>query len=279
MPPSYRNAIYIPVILFYIPALFGSGFLTWHHGWRSSEIWFVMVTFSLTRLVGASLQLSTIVNPDSYGLARGAAVCAVDGLSPLLFVALGIVGRLQDIVNKTEKTRFTFRDYRLLYLLLTVAMILISVGYAGVTKDEIRNGIRDHSSVSVAAAIMYIISYAGILYGTVSMVLYHLPEVEQGERRLLLMLAISQPLLFIRTLYMCLDVLGNRVKFSPFSGSVTAFLCMALIEEAIVVAMYQAAGFSLRVRSKEEIEQAKKNRHDNGGHRRIESDVELNGQR
>jgi hypothetical protein len=54
---------------------------------------------------------------------------------------------------------------------------------------------------------------------------------------------ISLPLLAVRTACSAISIFGNPRSFSSIYGNVTIMLCMALVEEATVVLMYEGLGF------------------------------------
>ena len=64
------------------------------------------------------------------------------------------------------------------------------------------------------------------------------------------------PLLFVRMLYLSLDILGNKPRLSASSGDVTILLCMGFLEEMTVVTAHLSLGFKMWMTLKEELEQA-----------------------
>lgn len=146
----YRNIAAVLVLLFYSPSFIGSVSLTWRHGWRASyETWFALATFSASRIAYGALQLSTIAQPDRIGLQITAGTFAVDRLYPLLFFSLGLLHRLLDIVQKIHPSiSLRLRHIRILEYLITAAFISASVGFSGLTIEEVENGIQHHLTTS-----------------------------------------------------------------------------------------------------------------------------------
>ncbi|EKG10582.1 hypothetical protein MPH_12440 [Macrophomina phaseolina MS6] len=162
---SYLDALSVPVLIFYGPCLILSILLIFRHGWQQSGwTWFVLTTFSLTRLLYAALTLAAHTHPTQPGLRAAAATLAVDGLSPLLLMSLGLVHRLRDFIRHSHPGAFALsgtsllrRDcLRLVELLLAAAFICASVGYRGLSRDEILHGVARHSdTLKAAAAIVW----------------------------------------------------------------------------------------------------------------------------
>ena len=90
---SYSDAIAILQIVYYSPALIASLFVCFRHGFAKSFGWYFLVTFCLSRLIGASGQLDTIAHPNSSTAWTIALVCSVMGTSPLLLSTLGLLSR------------------------------------------------------------------------------------------------------------------------------------------------------------------------------------------
>ena len=89
------------------------------------------------------------------------------------------------------------------------------------------------------ASFVAILAFTAILSTCIS-------HAEPGEKRILLAVAASLPLLLVRLIYSSLYTFGNDLRFSSLSGSVTILLCMALLEEIAIVVIYQGVGLTLR---------------------------------
>lgn len=66
-----------------------------------------------------------------------------------------------------------------------------------------------------------------------------------GEGILILVLLVAQPFLWVRVIYGLLVVYSTGGTFGLQTGSQTADLCMAVLEEMFVVLIYLAAGLKL----------------------------------
>lgn len=90
---TYRDGVAV-IQLFFFSIYLCLGFvLCRRHGFRRSEGWVILLTFSILRLLGASFQLASINHPtDSvYG---GALICEGIGLVPLTLLNLALFRRL-----------------------------------------------------------------------------------------------------------------------------------------------------------------------------------------
>ncbi|OJD37997.1 uncharacterized protein BKCO1_500078 [Diplodia corticola] len=258
-----RDILAILVLTFYAPTLLASLFLLRRHGFRQSwESWFVLTTFALTRLLWGALQLAGSAHPATSraGYRLAAATLAVDGLSPLLLCALGLLRRLREgvvagrlragrkLVTKGVVGAVLVPRVRLWVLeaLVTAAFVCASVAYRGLSEEEALVGPQRHGGTARAAAVLYVVAFVGIAVGAAALVGVR-GEVERGERKALVALGGSLPLLGVRVLYLVLDILAEERAFSAITGSVGVFAGMALVEEAVVAAWFLGVGFTVRV--------------------------------
>jgi hypothetical protein len=90
---TYRDGVAIIQLVAFTTSLAFAFVLCWRHGFRRSEGWVILLTFSTLRILGASFQLASITHPtDSvYG---GALICQGIGLAPLTLLNLGLFVRV-----------------------------------------------------------------------------------------------------------------------------------------------------------------------------------------
>jgi hypothetical protein len=94
--------------------------------------------------------------------------------------------------------------------------------------------------------ILFVVAFAAINFITV--ITYRsLSYAEAGERRLGRIVAVSAPFLMVRTVYSILGAFTNDLKFNILIGSVTIYLCMAVLEEFAFFILFLAVGFTLTV--------------------------------
>ena len=90
---SYREAIAIVQVIFFVPACIGGIILASRHGFAKSSGWVLLITFSLLRLIGAIFEIISVDKPTKPVI-TGAIVCISIGLSPLTLMALGLTSRV-----------------------------------------------------------------------------------------------------------------------------------------------------------------------------------------
>jgi len=67
-------------------------------------------------------------------------------------------------------------------------------------------------------------------------------RANQSEKRVFLAVLAALPLLAVRILYSILSAFSNNSVFSILGGSAVVRLCMAIIEEFLIVLFYTIAG-------------------------------------
>ena len=143
------------------------------------------------------------------------------------------------------RTVVTPRHIKLAELLITVGLILSIVGGVNAGTEYGKTGIYKPQTLSKVGLALFIAAFA-ILSMVTGTLLRSIQHAEAGEKRILVAVAASLPFLLVRLIYSILAVFANDKSFSSLSGSVTVLLCMALLEEIIVVIMYEGVGLTLR---------------------------------
>ncbi|EAW13262.1 uncharacterized protein ACLA_017090 [Aspergillus clavatus NRRL 1] len=239
MPLSYRNAVAVAEIVFYAPVFLIAVYLNLRHGWQRAYGWFFLAIFSLARLIGASLQLATIQDPDNINLYIAAATLTSVGLSPLLLASLGFIARVRSSIHKSQTTQtgIPTKALRLVEILTIVALILSIVGANSLPSGTFASGEPqqvDLPSTMKTSIVLFILSYIAIA-GLALYLWVYVRSIQPGETRLLVAVTLSLPFLAVRLLYSALAILGHDPLFGWVGGSVTVWLCMGLVMEAVVV--------------------------------------------
>lgn len=144
----------------------------------------------------------------------------------------------------------TPRHIRLAELLVTVGLILSIIGGVNAGEDFGKTGIYKTQTLSKAGLGLFIAAFV-ILCLILAIIVQSVQHAEEGEKRILLAVAISLPFLLVRLIYSALAVFANRRSFSLFYGDVSILLFMALLEEVIVVVIYEGVGLTLKKVKKE----------------------------
>jgi hypothetical protein len=245
MTLTYRNGISIALIVVYLPFLVVGVILAMRHGIRRSSGWLFLIIFSLLRIIGSCLQLATISDPRNIHLYIGSAICTNVGLAPLVLCSLGLVGRVADSISKSHKTFVSYRILRVVQLIVTVGTILGITGGIDSGDDYSTTGKWTVQTKSIVGTVLFIVAYAAVLLMTI-ITSFHLSHAEAGEKRLLVAIGLSLPLLLVRLIYSIMATIVKNPKFNLLSGSPTILLCVALLEEIVVVIIYEGVGLTLR---------------------------------
>lgn len=242
---DYRDGVAIGELCAYFPVLAVAVLLAVRHGFGRSSGWFFLIVFSLVRIIGACFELATISNPTNVSLYTGLAILDSIGLSPLELTSLGLLSRIISSINKSHTTFVQHFHMKAIQIVVMVGLILSIVGGIDASNELSSTGVYTPQPLSKVAMALYIIAYLLIIVTTITLS-FSVSHAEHGEKRLLLAVAVSLPFLLVRLVYSSTSIFGNNTNFNVLTGSVTIYLCMALIMELCVVITYEAVGLTLR---------------------------------
>ncbi|KAI0901859.1 hypothetical protein F4806DRAFT_444785 [Annulohypoxylon nitens] len=240
MALNEHNNISIAQIIIYTPALFIAVWLSFKHGFGRSAGWLYLIIFSLARIVGAAMQLATIADPTNLSLWTGAATLQNVGVSPLIMLQLGLLGRALGSIRKSTTSLVTEKRLRLVQVLALVGLIL---GIVGGTQSYTSTGYQV-SDLSQAGTGVTIASFVLLVLSTAAVAM-QLSYIEDGEKRLVLAVGLSLPFILVRLAYSGESVFGNNPDFNPLTANVNIYLGMAVIMEMFVIAIVEAIGLTL----------------------------------
>jgi len=252
MAIDYRNGVSIALLIFYFPALCIAALLATRHGLNRNSGWLFLIIFALARIIGAAMQLATISQPHNVSLYIGSAILLNIGLSPLLLAASSLLSRVLESINKTHHTLINSAMIKLIHTVITVALILGIVGGTQAGTNYGNTGIYKAQTLSKVGSVLFIVAYIAILLVTV-IISFSVSHAEAGEKRLLLAVAVSLPLLLVRLIYSLMTSFSKLKGFNSVTGDVTILLCVALIEEMIVMVIYEGVGLTLKKISKAQL--------------------------
>ena len=169
-----------------------------------------------------------------------------------------MLSRITASINQSHQTIVTPRHIRLAELLNTVGIILSIIGGVESGNDYSTTGRYVPQTLTKVGLGLFIASFAAILAITV-ILSSSISHAEPGEKRVLLAVALSLPLLLVRLIYGSVYIFGNSSDFNSLSGSVTILLCMALFEEIGIVLIYEGVGLTLRKVSKQAVATGEQN--------------------
>ncbi|KAB8295932.1 hypothetical protein EYC80_008752 [Monilinia laxa] len=250
MAIDYRNGVAIGELVVYIPSLILSIFLAFRHGFGRSSGWYFLIIFCLARIIGPCMSLAAISSP-SVSIFTGALILQNVGLSPLILATLGLLSRVLQSINRNTRTFIQPRSLKLIEVFTLVGLILGIIGGINASDSYTTTGRWVPGTESKVSNILFIVSYVALLVITI-LTSFSISNAENGERRILLAIAIALPFLFVRLLYSILSTfVAHSTKFNSFTGSVTILLCVALLEELVIVVIYLGIGMTLKVQPKD----------------------------
>ncbi|OJJ45669.1 hypothetical protein ASPZODRAFT_133536 [Penicilliopsis zonata CBS 506.65] len=238
---TYHHAISVAQLIVFVPCFFLAAFLVFRLGIRTSAGFIFVVTFTLTRIVGACCDLATIAHP-TLGLYIAAAVCSSIGLAPLILLCSGMLSRANESVRRRSGVAISDRLFGLLRL-LTIASLVLSV--VGLTKNMTEEAFL-HPDVEIKAGIAIIVVAWAQLCVLLAVLIYRRRDVGKGEHRLLGAVSLCAVIIFVRLLYAMLCWFSPTSTFNLLDGNVTVELVMSVLEEFAVVIICLAVGMTLQ---------------------------------
>ena len=242
---GYRNGVAIGELIFYVPTFLIALLLAIRHGFGTSAGWRLLLTSTLVRLLYACFQVATITNPNNVSLYIGAFVLLEIAISPLELAMVGLLTRVVDNIIKTRPTYVAVNHLRALGLVITVGLVLSIIGGVNAGDDYNKTGVYTPQSTSKAGLALWIACFVGIVAATVA-TSFHIRHADRGEKRVLIVVAVSLPLMLVRLIYAAIGTFTYTPRINPETGSVTILLCMALLEEIAIVCLYEAVGLTLK---------------------------------
>jgi hypothetical protein len=252
MTITFRNGVSIGEIILYVPSLFVAIFLTLRHGFSRSAGWYFLIIFCLARIIGPAMQLATINAPGNNSLYTGYIILQNVGLSPLMLATIGLLSRLLENINKSHHTFINTRMIKLVETVITVGLILGIVGGVHAESTFQKTGVYHQTSLNKAGTALFILCWVAIALFT-ALISFSVSHADHGEKRILFAVTLALPFLLVRLIFSILSTFTTNTHFNLLTGSVTILLCVALIEEFIIVAIFMAIGVTLNRLPKDNI--------------------------
>ena len=242
---TYRGGVSIAELIFYVPALLIAVFLTIRHGFSRSSGWRFMVVFALARILSSSFAIALDSSPTNESLNIGYSILINIALSPLLLVSFGLMSRLISDISTCRETIVKPRMIQIIQFAVTIGLILGIVGGDEAGSDFSKTGVYQIKTLTKASVVIFAICLAALAVVAISVVPV-ISYAPPGEKRLLYATAFSLPFLLVRLIYSLISVFAGLKSFSFLAGSETILLCMALLEEIVVVITYEFVGLTLK---------------------------------
>lgn len=149
-----------------------------------------------------------------------------------------------DSICHATTTRLTKFHFRIITLITITAIILFVFGSIHSNSSSDPLVVDPKSKIAIG---LFLLTYAGLSFVSVAIHRQRY-NIEPGESRLLLAVAISLPLLLVRLIYSVCAVFLTGTRFNPLIGDVTINLCMVVIEEFVIATTCLIIGLTLRKR-------------------------------
>ncbi|KAH6678568.1 hypothetical protein B0J14DRAFT_434191, partial [Halenospora varia] len=137
------------------------------------------------------------------------------------------------------------RLIQLLQLPTTIALILCIVGGTSqFSTDSSPSDLKSGKDKTKAGIIIFVIIY--IMFAILTFVsMFEVHKTARGEKRLLIAVIIALPMLGARLLYSVLCAFKADKIFNLVNGNVGVWVCMAVLEEVVIVVMYAVMGLTV----------------------------------
>jgi hypothetical protein len=237
-----QGGVSIFELIIYFPALVFAAIVCSRHGFARSSGWLYTLILCLIRIIGSCCQLATY-SSYSTGLIEAVVILESIGISPLLLATLGLLSRCADSVGKTSSGIFSAIHFRLLQLLISVGLILCIVGGTSSTSSD---GVYVPQTETKVGVVLYMVAFIA-LAAVAGVSAAKLSNAPTQEKRLVLVVLIALPLIFVRLIYTLLSVFAHNRHFSLITGTIAIKIVMAVLEEMAVVILYLAIGWKTDV--------------------------------
>ncbi|CRL26837.1 unnamed protein product [Penicillium camemberti] len=244
MTVSYRTAITIVQFIFFVPSAVYAIWLCFHYGLKAAGTWRFIATLSLLRVAGGISYFVSLTNPGLHVIVS-VVVCELSGLAPLMLVCVALIGR----VNKTAKV-FPGKAAICISLLSLLGLILGIVGTDRALEEADTTDDIHVNSLTRAALALFLVGFALMLVGYSALVqdLLRYPAkraVLGNEARILVIVGLAAPFVFVRLLYSALGDFTGAELWSAIGGNDTVYLIMDVLMEIIAITiMYTTVYFA-----------------------------------
>jgi len=223
-------------LIIYLPAIVVAAIVCSRHGFGRSGGWIFTLILCLVRIVGACCQLATY-HSETKGLIEAVIILDSIGVSPLLLATLGLLSRCADSISGM----FNAIHFRLLQLLITIALILCIVGG---TSSYTSAGVYQPQPTTKAGVVLYLVAFIALVL-IAAITTSKLSNAPSDDKRLVWAVILALPFILIRIIYSLISVFSHNRHFNLITGSVAIHVCMAVLEEMAVVLIYLAIGWKI----------------------------------
>ena len=239
---AYNGIVNIVSLVLYSIYLGISIHLVLRHGVGKSIAWASLAIFSLCRLVQASLDLAATemfppASAPNTSLESGVAILTEIGLTPLFMATTSLL-------NSTSNPKGRRMAWILLLLGIPLLISLVLIVAGGIDPDSRDGPTFAATDETKAGVALYCAAFIVLVWST-AIISARLYLADPIEIKILTTVVLSLPFFTVDVVYyMCFafeSLLGSQ-RFNVISGSTTLQLCMQVLEEYVIVALYLGLG-------------------------------------
>ncbi|KAK5992933.1 hypothetical protein PT974_06358 [Cladobotryum mycophilum] len=244
MTLGYRDGVAVAELAVYLPSAIVGLYLTIINEFHTSG-WIDILLFSIIRIVGSAIQLDAKNHPGTTKFYTIAAIMNSIGLAPLQAGSLGLLNRLNDNIRKNDRTPINNNVFRIVQIIIIVGLVLGVVGgiKSGENIGKTAGGFTVNGT-SKAGSVLLIGVFALTLLLT-ARIFRFVSHADREYRRLLWAVMAATLPIGVRLVYAILATLTQDKDFNFITGNTTAWLCLAVVPETIIICIYIAVGLSL----------------------------------
>ena len=144
--------------------------------------------------------------------------------------------------NATATSRRS-RVIQCIHIAATVSLILFIVGATRETSDT--SSKRSSGKTMIKVSLLLLVLIFAILFLLAAKSASEFNKIPAGEKRILIAILVAIPLLAVRILWAILSVFTHISTFSSTHGSAAVRVCMAILEEFLIVVIYTFVGLTV----------------------------------
>lgn len=228
---TYRDGIAVLQLIAFIPCLLFATVICFKQGFKAvASCWRFLVILALLRVIAAICQLLLMTHSDR-GIIVTKLTCDLLGIAPLTLAAVGLLRRVNETVFSVPKHVFIFVDL--------VSLAGLGVGIGGAVQAV------DNSSIPslLKIALALFVACLGLMFCILGWLTASLNLLPRNERVTLYSTYVAGPFLIVRMAYACIGDFAHDPRFSIFDGDPTIFLCMSVLMEIILMAIFLYVGY------------------------------------
>ncbi|KAF2748826.1 hypothetical protein M011DRAFT_399999 [Sporormia fimetaria CBS 119925] len=245
MPIRYGGIVNIVTLVLFFVFLCLALCLVVRHGLGHNYPWICIVILCLCRLTQVSLDLAAteMFPPETApntAISSGVAILTEIGLTPLFMST-------SSLLNATQRPKGRRMQWILIFLHVPLMISLILIVAGAIDPDSRDSPTFAATETTKAGVTLYCACFVVLVWATI-VISSRLYLATSTEVKILTTVVMSLPFFVVDIVYMmcfAFESESGSQRFNVISGNVTLQLCMQVIMEYIVVALYLGLGFGL----------------------------------